>query len=282
MSQINDKTLIYAGIVSYNPDIIRLNENINAIYPQVDKVLIVDNNSDNLSGIERVVMKYRNAILIKNNDNLGIAKALNQIMETGLNEQVDWILTLDQDSVVTDSLILQYRQYIDLPNVGMLTCIIKDRNAKGITSSEIEGEYEEVPRCYTSGCLTKVSAWNDSGHFDEKMFIDYVDYDMCMKLRECGYKIFRVNQIGLLHELGHSKDVKLFNKKYVVSNHSPKRKYFIVRNWLYYNKKHSKILNLRQEYKGFLRFVIFTIIYEPNKLLKIKAMVHGALDSRKM
>ena len=282
MDSIKDKILIYAGIVSYNPDLIRLQENINAIYSQIDKLIIVDNNSGNLNDIEHIVMKYKNIILIKNNDNMGIAKALNQIMEIGLNEQADWVLTLDQDSVVSEFLISQYRKYISLPNVGMLTCLIKDRNAKGITSSEIEGEYEEVPRCYTSGCLTKVSAWNDSGYFDEKMFIDYVDYDMCMKLREHGYKIFRVNQIGLLHELGHSKDVNFLGRKYVVSNHSPKRKYFIVRNWLYYNRKHSKILNLKQEYKGFLRYVIFTIIYESNKWLNIKAMLRGALDSRKI
>lgn len=168
MNLFNNKILIYAGIVSYNPDMVRLRDNINAIYSQVDKLIIVDNKSENLNDIEYFVEKYENIILIKNNDNLGIAKALNQIMEVGLCERADWVLTLDQDSVVSKFLISEYRKYIDMPNVGMLTCMIKDRNTKGSMFRENECEYEEVQKCYTSGCLTKVSAWDTSGHFDEK------------------------------------------------------------------------------------------------------------------
>lgn len=282
MNSVNNKTLIYAGIVSFNPDLSRLSENINAIYPQVDKLIIVDNKSDNVSDIEYVIRKFKNILLIKNNDNLGMSRALNQIMEVGLSNQVSWVLTLDQDSVVSESLISQYKKYIDLPKVGMLTCLMKDRNAKGFTSKEKEVEYEEVQGCITSGCLTNVLAWDECEHFDEKMFIDYVDYDMCMSLRERGYRIIRVNQVGILHELGHSKDVKFLGKNHIVYNHSPKRKYFIVRNRLYYNKKHAKFINKKMAYKGVLRFVILTLIFEPNKFLNFRAMIRGALDSRKM
>ena len=37
-----------AGIVLFNPDLERLNENISAVITQVDNVLLVDNNSNNL------------------------------------------------------------------------------------------------------------------------------------------------------------------------------------------------------------------------------------------
>ena len=279
---INNKIIIYAGIVSFNPDISRLEENINAIYSQVDKIIIVDNNSKNVSDINTITDKLKNVFLINNNNNFGIAKALNQIMEIGLRDHVDWVLTLDQDSVVSASLISKYKKYTDLPNVGMITCLIKDRNAKGIVFKKTETEYEEVQGCITSGCLTNVLAWDKCGHFDEKMFIDYVDYDMCMSFIERGYKIIRVNHVGLLHELGHSKDVKFLGKKHIIYNHTSKRKYFIVRNRLYYNKKHAKIINKKVAYKGILRFIILTLIYEPNKFSNFKAMIRGALDSKKM
>lgn len=283
-SILNNKTPIYAGIVLYNPDILRLTDNINAIYPQVDGLIIVDNNSENLMDIKNLLKEFKNVILITNNDNLGIAKALNQIMEVGLNNHVDWILTLDQDSVVSKSLIYYYRKYIDLPNVGMMTCLLKDRNAKGIADKfkDANDDYEEVEKCITSACLTNVAAWDHCGRFDEKMFIDYVDYDLCMTFRENGYRIIRVNQASVLHELGQSKDVRFFTRKYVVSNHSSKRKYFFIRNRLYYNKKHSKILNLKEEYKGMFVYIMLTLLYEPNKFSNFKAMVRGALDSRKM
>ena len=82
---INNKIIIYAGIVSFNPDISRLEENINAIYSQVDKIIIVDNNSKNVSDINTITDKLKNVFLINNNNNFGIAKALNQIMEIGFH-----------------------------------------------------------------------------------------------------------------------------------------------------------------------------------------------------
>ena len=41
------KLEICAGIVSYNPDLKRLKENIDAIFPQVDEVIVFDNGSIN-------------------------------------------------------------------------------------------------------------------------------------------------------------------------------------------------------------------------------------------
>ena len=37
-----------AGIVLYNPDLGRLKENIESICKQVDKVILIDNGSDNI------------------------------------------------------------------------------------------------------------------------------------------------------------------------------------------------------------------------------------------
>lgn len=55
-----------AGIVLFNPEIDRLVDNIEAIYKQVDKLLLVDNDSKNIEVIERMVANYANCILIKN------------------------------------------------------------------------------------------------------------------------------------------------------------------------------------------------------------------------
>lgn len=39
---------VLAGIVLYNPEIGRLQENIDAIYQQVDTVLLIENGSSNI------------------------------------------------------------------------------------------------------------------------------------------------------------------------------------------------------------------------------------------
>lgn len=49
---------ISAGIVTYNPEMQRLEENINAIIGQVDEVVLVDNGSANIKEIEQ---KWENA-----------------------------------------------------------------------------------------------------------------------------------------------------------------------------------------------------------------------------
>lgn len=152
MSVMNDQK-IYAGIVTYNPDLTRLNENISAVYPQADKLIIVDNGSDNYAEICELIKQFPNVCMIHNHKNQGIAKALNQIMETAKAENANWVLSLDQDSVISDSLIAHYRPYLDTPGLGMLTCILKDRNTTGFTAKDLNGECEEVQRCITSGCL---------------------------------------------------------------------------------------------------------------------------------
>ena len=68
-----------AGIVSYNPDISRLKENIETIRKQVKIVLIIDNASDNVVDIRQMIKEYKNVYMICNTVNKGIAVALNQI-----------------------------------------------------------------------------------------------------------------------------------------------------------------------------------------------------------
>lgn len=62
-----------AGIVLYNPDLGRLKENIESICKQVDKVILIDNGSDNIREIEDLIKEYLNCILLKNGENMGIA-----------------------------------------------------------------------------------------------------------------------------------------------------------------------------------------------------------------
>ena len=51
------KDLTAAGIVLYNPDINRMNENINNIINQVDYVILVDNGSKNKPDIEDAIQQ---------------------------------------------------------------------------------------------------------------------------------------------------------------------------------------------------------------------------------
>ena len=111
--------MILAGIVCFNPDILGLKRNIAAIEPQVDKILIVDNNSFNIESIKNI---SDNIEIIELKENKGIAFALRWIAEFAINGKYEWFLTLDQDTVVRDNIIKKYSEYFKLSDVGILTC----------------------------------------------------------------------------------------------------------------------------------------------------------------
>ena len=83
---------IYAGIVSYNPDLLRLKENISSIQKQVP-VIVFDNGSRNIIAIQKLISDFSEVQLIRSKKNIGIAAALNQLMQWGYENNFDWMLS---------------------------------------------------------------------------------------------------------------------------------------------------------------------------------------------
>ena len=110
-----------AGITLYNPELDRLGQNIESILPQVKHIFLVDNGSCNLDEIKSLLDKFENVTLICNGENLGIAKALNQMCQAAYENGYEWMLTLDQDSVAESELIKKYSRYTEMEKVAILT-----------------------------------------------------------------------------------------------------------------------------------------------------------------
>ncbi len=271
--------MILAGITLFNPDIIGLRNNIAAIIDQVDKLICVDNGSEKICEIENDIKeKYPQIILIKNNCNVGVATALNQMFEYAEKKGYKWVLTLDQDSVCPNNIISEYKKYISEVDLGSLCPIINDRNYEN--RDIIQGEVAYVDKCITSASLTSVDVWRTVGGFEDELFIDFVDHDFSAKLIENNYNILRINTVKLEHEIGHGKSHNFFGMKVTVLNHSPVRKYYMTRNWIYYMKAHKKVVNVMRERFKFIFFFIKTLLYEQNRYKKLKAMCHGLKDAK--
>jgi rhamnosyltransferase len=292
---------ILAGITVYNADREKLLENVSAIIGQVDGLLLVDNGSEHVNETEEWLNHKLNEkqsnqcfdqtakleeffsskiLWEKNHQNLGVAKALNQMFEYAEEKGYDWVLTLDQDSVCPQNMITEYKKYIDLPALGILTPLLLDRNYDRVAESQ--GEYEELKDCITSGSLSPLSAWKKCGGFTEELFIDYVDYDFNAKIREAGFKIYRINSVRILHEIGRGENHRFFSKKITVLNHLPSRHYYIIRNWNYYMAVHKDILDLKYEKKKYLFHFIKTMLYEDKKIEKWKEMMRGRKDAKEL
>ncbi len=270
-----------AGIITFNPDIERLTFNLNEISKQVNEVIIIDNASKNVSQIEKLIKNYSKIKIMKNEKNEGVAKALNQIVKYAYENKYKWVLTLDQDSVVKKGLIKEYEKYINVKKVAIMNCKIQDRNFEIAKQEEETQKYIEKKSVITSGSYINVDACYEVGGFDEKMFIDRVDTDMCYMLCNKGYKIIEVNYEGLLHEVGNKTKIKrILGQDVVVFNHIPFRSYYIIRNGLYFFRKHyQQIENKHKFYFSIYRRIAVFIFCEDYKIKKlfvsIKALIVG-------
>lgn len=273
---------LMAGIVLFNPEIERLKENIDAIYNQVNLVLLVNNGSDNLDKVEELAKKYDSIVIQDNGSNLGIATALKEIMDYAIVKEYDWVLTLDQDSVCQAELVKNYIKYCGVDKVGILTCNIVDRNFASDSGFSENLEYREVSQCITSGSLLNVEAYCHTDGFDEKLFIDSVDFDICINMRLHGFKIIKINYDGILHEVGHGKNVILLFKKYIAYNHSPLRQYYMARNHKYLVMKYPDQFSRAKETIREIRAEFIILFYEKDNMKKLKSRWKGLREAKNL
>lgn len=269
-----------AGITLYEPDVHRLLENIEAVYSQVDKLICVDNGSKNINEIKnRIEWKYPDVKIVENGKNLGVAKALNQIFEYAKDNEYKWVLTLDQDSVCPENLMTEYKKYMHLEDVGILCPKTVDRNF--VKEIQTEEAFDYVDKCITSASLTRVETWKKVGGFWEFLFIDFVDHDFCAKCIENKTHIIRVNSVKLLHELGNGEHHNFLGRRVTALNHSPFRKYYMVRNWIIYMKVHRDVIDYKKERNSYRFFYLKTLLFEKEKLQKLVQMLKGRRDGKR-
>ena len=258
---------IMAVIITYNPDIETFYCNVQRIKSQVDDLVIFDNCSGNIDGIKS---KLPDVHLIQNDANIGLPINYNKAVNLAKEKDYKWLLIMDQDTLIPDNLIEEYRKYMSWDKIAIICPQFRDINR----ISE-EDFIKSIPR----EPFNNVDIAVEIGGFDEKMFIDYVDYDYCKNCINHGYKILRTNNCIIEHQIGKSKTVNFFGKKFTCYNHPPVRKYYFFRNRVYYARKyHEKIfITLKSLIGNFI-----PLFYEENKSEKIKQAVKGFFDGFKM
>jgi len=289
---------VCAGIVLYNPDIERLTQNIRAVENQVEKLIFVDNASNNIDEIQEH-FSNDNYVWIRNDTNIGIAAALNQLINYANENEYQWILTLDQDSICGSDLVgklLAAAEKMSVekgkPNaigkirsngidrIAMLAPLVNDRGIieTETTPIDMNSEAEDVRMCITSGCLTNVKSVIDTGGFNEWLFIDEVDREMCLRLLLQGYRLIRVNTVELSHEFGlKTVTRRLLWKKVTYHNYTDFRIYYQIRNIVYMMRKYRNDYTpclFRRWVRMFATFGV-KFILEPDRFRRLKAFTRG-------
>lgn len=282
---------VAAIIISYNPDN-NLLDSVNLLVNQVEKIIIVDNGSESEKKKNINLIKDINNEKIKiifNQENLGIATALNIGVKDALKQGYNWILTMDQDSKVSSNMIekmFEVYSTIDESERKDILSIFPNFVDERIQSIEENSEmnaYEYVDADITSGNLLKAEVFDKVGFFDDSLFIDLVDTDFCMRLNEENIKMIKVRDAILYHSLGESQTVKSIFGKFNTSNHSALRRYYMTRNRFYTWEKYKDLnsFTLNRDKKLFKKEFIKIILGENDKINKIKMVFKGYKDYKK-
>lgn len=249
-----DITQFAAGVVLYNPELERLKENIEAIAPQVHVVYCFNNGVKNEKAIKDMLSSYSNVLIIGEGKNLGIATALNRLIEQADKDGIEWLLTLDQDSVVSCNMIEKMSSLTKNENAAIICPLVEDVRRKNEKPVQSNKSIEDVDFCITSGSLMNVKTTLKVGGFDDYLFIGLVDDEICYRIKINGYRIIRNNDVVLNHELGnlipskheklwltlgkisHCKSIEKLSYKREVS---PMRLYYATRNMVYLREKYK-------------------------------------------
>lgn len=190
---------IAALVVTYNADVTGLSKNLSSIRDQVDVVLAFDNGSSNVSDLVPLFDDLHCAYFLSKK-NLGVSRALNAGCKFASDKGFKFVLLLDQDCVAQDHMAEVLRNDFTLPDIALVAPNVVDTNVRETLPSH--KTVNEALRVITAGSLLLLDAWRAVGGYDERLFVDWVDFDFCANLRQHGYKIMQDNSVCLFHELG--------------------------------------------------------------------------------
>lgn len=269
-----------AGVtVLYNPDISVI-YNIDSYIQQIDKLFIVDNSDKTNFEVVRIITERYSSDkfeYIKLYENKGIAKALNVGAQKALDCGFDLLFTIDQDSMATVDMVKRLVVHIDKKNVGIVSPFhINKFNSKKPESYGITESFDVM----TSGNLFKLSTYKCIGSFNNEYFIDFVDVEYCIRMHEAGYKVYTVNNALLMHNEADITQKKIFGKLVYPANHAAVRLYYKTRNRLDLIKRFKKSYPEFFKYETMIyrNMIIKIILFENNKILKIKYILKGFSD----
>lgn len=277
---------IVACVVTYQPGE-DLADNLRALRKQAARVFVVDNGSGNAAAVEAHA-RALGCDFIGLPRNLGVAAALNQGLMQARALGATWLATFDQDSQLPEGalhgLLAAWAGHPERDRIGVLSLTHADRatgqhyhHAWDIL--EESGSWRRLRSAITSGSLVRLDAVAQVGAFDERLFIDSVDHDFCLRARRHGWLVMEDRTRVLTHSIGAATVHRWLGRSLVVRNHSADRRYYMARNQLEVARQNF-LADPVWSLKACLQLVntaLGVALFETQARSKLAAMAQGAL-----
>lgn len=260
--------MILSIIVTYFPEKELLEKNISSIIHSVDKVLIWENTPS----AQCKSYRFINHIKVEyHGDGINsISHALNYAWQYAKAGGYDYLLTMDQDSRFKN--VPHYlKQTIFNENApdGIYTPPIKEMG------TEFTQDFVEIQRPITSGMLIPVHLIDKIGGWDENFRIDAVDDEFCLHAHSLGIKTYAVKDIEMQYRLGNPEMRKFMGRTITLKNYPPSRLYGIYKNNILLIRKFPQFTYIRDDFKGWLRYIVWILLFEDSKAKKFISILRG-------
>lgn len=277
--------MISSVTVTFNPDILCLEKQFLSLQEQVEHAVIVDNGSQNYNEVKDLASKF-NFILISLPQNMGLSHAQNIGIENAMSRGAEYLLLLDQDSVLGSNFISAMSKVYSQYSVGILGPSFYDPHTNEfywgtnyigpfIKRTQIQ-EITDVTYVIASGSFFSSEVYKNVGKMEEELFVDYIDVEWALRAKKAGYRVAMTNQASMAHTIGDSR-LNLLGRK--ISIHSPMRRYFLVRNSFFMIRKSYIPIGykIREVFLNLVRAMISLVVNKDKK--KTFAMIlYGVID----
>ncbi|MBI5418626.1 MAG: glycosyltransferase family 2 protein [Deltaproteobacteria bacterium] len=280
------KENICAVVVTFNPDP-GFPERMAGIAGQVSRIVVVDNcSAPRARDMLNATCVRPDVDLILNDENLGVAAALNQGVRRAGERSLRWVLALDQDSTaegfLVETLIDAFNHYPGKERIAVIGSNYFDekRGKRFIKNDRADPPWIEQTTAITSGSLLSISAFERFGPFREDFFIDHVDDEYCLRALSKGFKVILCRRPVIRHPIGAAMAIPLFGKPVWTSGHSGIRRYYMIRNFVvlareYLFTRPGWILSRAYRHAA---FAVLALLLEPSRGEKLRMMVRGMRD----
>jgi len=226
--------------------------------------------------------------LISLKENRGFAAANNEGIRFAVRQNADFVLLLNNDTVIKKDLFLKLSKTIhDVKNAGIIGCKIRHFKAadriwfSGGHIDFIRGTFyhreddciDERDTDFVTGCLMLIptNIFKTVGYFDERYFLNVEDIDFSYRVKSAGYRLVINCNAEIYHKVSST----------IGGLHSSRNQYYFHRNRLiYFNKQLTgfwKILfNLFQVLFAIPTWIVIQLVRGNTQ--SIKGALFGYLD----
>ena len=244
------------------------------------QIIVVDNAStdDSFRQLQEHWGEHPQVLLLQAGDNFGFAKGNNIGIRRALEENPDYIMLLNNDTVIEPDAIAQMVRlqkekggmitpkikYADRPDIiwsagGEFSRILKKSRHIGLNKPDGSAFDEDRQCSFTTGCCFLMSrvVFEQMGYLDERFFLYYEDNEYSFRARSRQITIWYCHSAVVYHKVNGA----------TLGNEKAANAYYIARNWLI----------CARQYLG-MEYGLFLIYFILNRLVW---MVLWSLQGRK-